>query len=941
MGMSAIDVLELNQQYKCESSIAFMLHCDFSCDVACPVTTCSNSPMRWEKVTNAFGGPSSDHTGLTSGNAQAPVDNEGGYFMHVSTAEGETGDSAWLETKRMNPKRKCITKCLQFYYYHSNSESNVLNVWIREFKDEQDFIGRRRLVEKISGPLTRYWQIKYVPIETSKFFQVEFEVRKGPLPSTGGISIDDINLSELQCPHGTIQINNLQEIYQNSQKQGYIKYSPNYYSTLGYAYSFGVSMEHPFIGVFIQLVSGKYDEELTWPVPDSHVTLQVVDQSPNIQSHMSYERSLTSHSERVNENGTYLWGKPEDHGTYYIDDYNQVVYYGPKIGFARFYVFEQMYQKHFLKGGSAVFNVFFEDVSPLNYINDLPCPPEGPNKYDEMDKGSCSPKTWSTAQPPLTTHNDTRTTEPDETTDDKSVFDFAPHKISSPVLIVLGAQMQEIPEIALLGEEKRIEDINKGLMVDDIKMSNVARSSILPETSLWSSPVPYVLENDLDLNAKGVILKAFDQFRLKSCIDFKPREQEEYYISVQKLDGCWSYIGRTKTNGQELSIGQNCDTIATVEHEFFHALGFYHEQSRYDRDDFVTIHLENVLKGYENNFLKVSSDESTTHGTPYDYWSVMHYNKNAFSNGNGLTITTIDPAYQDIIGQRYEVSTTDIKELNLLYNCNSTIAFLMHCSFSDGTMCEMTKCSTTSNGWSIVSQAAGQPSFDHTSLNSTMHSVGPSYFMHMSTATGQEGDSAWLETKTMVPNRECHVQCLQFYYFHSGHESDQLNIWLREFQDEHDLTGHRHLAAQITGGISIDDVNLSELECPHVTLQINEFDQLLGTTKYYYTPPQHSKEGYVYRFGAVVISDGSEAPFVQMLSGNFDDQLEWPVPSRQVVLQIVDQHPNIQLQMHKRVIFTSDLTPVANGSTLSCPEPKLMAIASPPTEQDLGPCSAR
>uniref|UniRef100_A0A3B3ZJU9 Metalloendopeptidase n=1 Tax=Periophthalmus magnuspinnatus TaxID=409849 RepID=A0A3B3ZJU9_9GOBI len=172
-----------------------------------------------------------------------------------------------------------------------------------------------------------------------------------------------------------------------------------------------------------------------------------------------------------------------------------------------------------------------------------------------------------------------------------------------------------------------------------------------------------------DLNAKGIILKAFDQFRLKSCINFKPREHEDYYISVKKLEGCWSYIGRSKINGQELSIGQDCDQIATAIVEFFHALGFYHEHSRYDRDNFISIHLENVIEGFQYNFRKVLADVSTIRGTSYDYWSVMHYSNDAFSNGNGLTITTIDPAYQDIIGQRYEVSATDIKELNL-YKCS-------------------------------------------------------------------------------------------------------------------------------------------------------------------------------------------------------------------------------------------------------------------------------
>lgn len=51
----------------------------------------------------------------------------------------------------------------------------------------------------------------------------------------------------------------------------------------------------------------------------------------------------------------------------------------------------------------------------------------------------------------------------------------------------------------------------------------------------------------------------------------------------------------------------------------------------------------------------------------------------------------------------------------------------------------------------------------------------------------------------MNPTRKCHVQCLQFYYYHSGSPSDQLNIWIREFQDERNSIGNLHLMGQITG----------------------------------------------------------------------------------------------------------------------------------------------
>lgn len=79
--------------------------------------------------------------------------------------------------------------------------------------------------------------------------------------------------------------------------------------------------------------------------------------------------------------------------------------------------------------------------------------------------------------------------------------------------------------------------------------------------------------------------------------------------------------------------------------------------------------------GYEDNFKKVSSESSTTHGVAYDYWSVMHYSKEELSNGNGSTIITKDPKFQDVIGQRQEMSPSDVLELNLRYKCSKYLEF--------------------------------------------------------------------------------------------------------------------------------------------------------------------------------------------------------------------------------------------------------------------------
>ncbi len=69
---------------------------------------------------------------------------------------------------------------------------------------------------------------------------------------------------------------------------------------------------------------------------------------------------------------------------------------------------------------------------------------------------------------------------------------------------------------------------------------------------------------------------------------------------------------------------------------------------------------------------------TTTQDTPYDFYSVMHYDKNAFSNGNGSTIITKRPEFQDVIGQRLDMSEYDVIELNKLYKCSE---YFPHYSF--------------------------------------------------------------------------------------------------------------------------------------------------------------------------------------------------------------------------------------------------------------------
>ncbi|EPB73618.1 astacin [Ancylostoma ceylanicum] len=74
----------------------------------------------------------------------------------------------------------------------------------------------------------------------------------------------------------------------------------------------------------------------------------------------------------------------------------------------------------------------------------------------------------------------------------------------------------------------------------------------------------------------------------------------------------------------------NIFQFGIVTHEIGHALGFYHTQSRYDRDDYVDIEFSNISPDMQYNFAKRTPLTEYHFGQKYDYGSVMQYNACSF-----------------------------------------------------------------------------------------------------------------------------------------------------------------------------------------------------------------------------------------------------------------------------------------------------------------------
>ncbi|XP_034444092.1 high choriolytic enzyme 1-like [Hippoglossus hippoglossus] len=176
--------------------------------------------------------------------------------------------------------------------------------------------------------------------------------------------------------------------------------------------------------------------------------------------------------------------------------------------------------------------------------------------------------------------------------------------------------------------------------------------------------VPYVIANHYSNQELDLIQRGLNSFSYSTCIRFFPHTNQRDYLYIQSLDGCYSYVGR-QGNSQTVSLSrQGCVYYGTVQHELLHALGFNHEQCRSDRDQHINVLLQNVISGQESNFKKINT---LNQGTPYDYSSVMHYGRLAFSKDNYNPTMVAIPNSNAVFGQAKQMSQNDINRINLLY----------------------------------------------------------------------------------------------------------------------------------------------------------------------------------------------------------------------------------------------------------------------------------
>jgi hypothetical protein len=198
--------------------------------------------------------------------------------------------------------------------------------------------------------------------------------------------------------------------------------------------------------------------------------------------------------------------------------------------------------------------------------------------------------------------------------------------------------------------------------------------------------IPYDISK-LNQEQQHIALRAMQRWMDTGArIKFIPRTTEVEYVNFTGKTNAGnntSHVGFKKGARNDVNITafwwRQMEWMPS--HELGHVLGFFHEQQRWDRDQFITVHYENIKPGRaEEDYDWIPKTNWIISSLPYDYHSITHYRicwaskcedqcKDGIGRSPCAVIEPIDKKYDGVIGQWTDngISALDAERARLVY----------------------------------------------------------------------------------------------------------------------------------------------------------------------------------------------------------------------------------------------------------------------------------